>query len=265
MRKELITIKNVYKNYGFLEVLKGLSAEIFEGETLVILGRSGVGKSVLLRLIMGLEQPDKGEIFIEKKSVEDQGHSLPDKEIEMGMLFQSGALFDSLTIGENVAFPLTSCHGRKKFGALDEDAVRERVKRSLELVGLSGIERKMPSDLSGGMKRRVAMARLIVYKPQVLLYDEPTTGLDPVTSMQISELIATIQKELQATSIVVTHDISSALRVGDRLALHYDGQLAYVASKEDFIQSKHPLVTQFLDPFSKLKNYIHCESGSLHE
>lgn len=246
--KAAIKTHNLYKNYGNLAVLTGLSLEVFESETLVIIGRSGVGKSVLLRLIMGLENPDEGYIMVNGRCQSHLRDSERHEHTDVGMLFQSSALFDSLSIQENVAFPLTCRRGRERFGYLSRHDIAMRVDEALELVGLSGTQEKMPSDLSGGMKRRAALARLIVYRPSILLYDEPTTGLDPVTAMQINELIVMIQVQLRATSIVVTHDLNSALSIGDRLALHHEGKIACVDDKDSFLQSKHPLVMQFLLP-----------------
>jgi phospholipid/cholesterol/gamma-HCH transport system ATP-binding protein len=242
-----ISTNQLNKSYGPNHILKGLTLDVIQGETLVILGRSGVGKSVLLRLLMGLEEVDHGTIMIEGVNQTE----LSEKEkllnrSRMGMLFQGAALFDSLTVAENIAFALGTRLAREVFGDLNTAQINERVDHALELVGLSGTQYRMPSDLSGGMKKRAALARLVAYRPKILLYDEPTTGLDPITSMQISELICTMQKELGATSIVITHDIPSALKVSNRLALHHEGQIAYIAEKATFIQSDHPLVQQFL-------------------
>lgn len=237
----MIRVHEVWKRYGKLEVLKGLSLDIFDGETLVILGRSGVGKSVLLKQIIGLETPDKGYIEVDNQKVSDLTVRAIRTQIKpMGMLFQGSALFDSMDVGQNTSFYL-----RQHSHSLSESEVQERVAQALEMVGLAGTERKMPSELSGGMRKRAALARLIVYRPQIILYDEPTTGLDPITSMQINELINQTKKELKATSIVVTHDIRSALEVGDRLAFHSDGKIAHVAPKSEFLQIDDPLLHDF--------------------
>lgn len=233
----MIEIHDLYKTFGDNQVLQGLSLQIKTGETLVILGRSGVGKSVLLKHIIGITKPDSGYIDVDGVRVTDiRGEKLSDATKNMGMLFQGGALFDSMTIAENTGFFLTQ-HGNLKTGKkYSKGEIKDFVDQALEMVGLAGTQDKIPSDLSGGMKKRAALARLIVYRPQYLLYDEPTTGLDPMTAMHINELIVKIQEELKATSIVVTHDIISSLFVSDRLALHKDGKIAYVEETNEFLK-----------------------------
>ncbi len=239
----MIHVHDIWKRYGKLQVLKGLSLDILDGETLVILGRSGVGKSVLLKQIIGLESPDKGYVEVDGQKVTDLTRRAIRKSLKpMGMLFQGSALFDSMTVGENTAFYLN-----QHSPSLSESEVKDRIKTALAMVGLEGTEGKMPSELSGGMRKRAALARLIVYRPQIILYDEPTTGLDPITSMQINELINQTKKELNATSIVVTHDIRSALEVGDRLAFHNDGKIAQIAPKEEFLQIDDPILHDFFN------------------
>jgi phospholipid/cholesterol/gamma-HCH transport system ATP-binding protein len=237
----MIKVSNLYKSYGKNAVLKGLNLEIQTGETLVILGRSGTGKSVLLKQIMAIEKPDSGEIYLDEICLT----TLKENKLyfaikEMGMLFQASALFDSMTVGENVAFYMRQ-HQR-----LSEKEIADRVQNALRMVGLEGTEQLMPSDLSGGMRKRAALARLIVYRPKVLLYDEPTTGLDPITAMQINDLIVQIQHELHATSVVVTHDICSAFHVADRIALNHEGKILYITTKEEFIKIDDPIVQTFL-------------------
>lgn len=241
--KVMIKVRNLFKSYGKLQVLKGLNLDVLEGETLVILGRSGVGKSVLLRQILGIETPDKGTVEVGGKQISSMSERLRYSAVKsMGMLFQGSALFDSMTVGENIAFYL-----REHESTLSENHIKERVDTALQMVGLDGTQAKLPSALSGGMRKRAALARLIVYRPHILLYDEPTTGLDPITSGQINGLILKTQKELKATSIVVTHDLRSAMEVGDRLAFHHEGVIAQIASKEDFFKIDDPLLHQFFE------------------
>lgn len=241
----MIEVKDLFKSYAGQAVLKGLNLSVKEGETLVVLGRSGVGKSVLLKQIIAIEKPDSGSVSVAGR---DLAKLLKPEILEllkqMGMLFQGGALFDSMNIYENVAFHLRE-HGFKGKPCC-EDEIRRRVFDALSCVGLQGVEEKNPSELSGGMRKRAALARIIVYHPRILLYDEPTTGLDPITAMQINELIVRVQKQLQATSIVVTHDMASAMRVADRLALHHDGAIKHIAAKEDFFAIEDPLLQDFL-------------------
>lgn len=248
----MIVIKNLCKKYGALEVLKNLDLEVQEGETLVILGRSGVGKSVLLRQILGIEVPDSGTVEIDGANL----NTIPVAERnmirqQMGMLFQGGALFDSLNVGENVAFYL-----RQHRGKHSEDEIQHRVAEALEMVDMGGTQEKMPSDLSGGMRKRAALARVIVYRPRIILYDEPTTGLDPITAMQINQLIIDIQNELQGTSIVVTHDIKSAMEVGDRLAFHFDKRIAHIAQKHEFLKIDDPQILAFFTNATLTREYL---------
>ena len=239
----MIKIRNLWKRYGKLQVLAGLDLDIQSGETLVILGRSGVGKSVLLKHIIGISKPDAGTIEVDGLCISDlQGADLYKVVLNMGMLFQGAALFDSMNVEDNIAFFLKQ-HGDPKTGKKYSKAeIQERVDHALEMVNLEGTQKKMPSELSGGMKKRAGLARLIVYRPSILLYDEPTTGLDPITAMHINELIVKTQQELKATSIVVTHDILSALFVGDRLALINEGKIAYIDEPKKFIEIKDPII-----------------------
>ncbi len=252
-KKATIVIRHLKKKYGNIEVLKDLNLDVLEGETLVILGRSGVGKSVLLKQIIGIETPNKGYVEVNGVRISDINPIIRHRSVKnMGMLFQGAALFDSMNVFENTAFYL-----RQHEHHLTEKEIRDRVNEALEMVGLQGTQSKMPSDLSGGMRKRAALARLIVYRPTIILYDEPTTGLDPITSMQINELIIATQKKLQATSIVVTHDIRSALEVGDRLAFHDEGRIRQIAPKRDFVHIDDPLLRSFFEnaaiPYEEIK------------
>jgi phospholipid/cholesterol/gamma-HCH transport system ATP-binding protein len=242
-KKPMIIVKDLWKSYNSLQVLKGLNLEVYPGETVVILGRSGVGKSVLLRQLIGIERPDKGVVEVDGQFISEMG---PTRRLHaarnMGMLFQGAALFDSMNVGENTAFYL-----RQHETNLSEKEIQSRLATALKMVGLGGTEKKMPSELSGGMRKRAALARLIVYRPNIVLYDEPTTGLDPITSMQINDLINQTKKELNATSIVVTHDIRSAFTVGDRLAFHDEGRIVAIAPKHEFLHSEDPRLQAFFE------------------
>lgn len=243
----MISIQNLSKSFGDFQVLKNLCLDIETSSTLVVLGRSGVGKSVLLKLMIGVFAPDEGSIFIDDLEVTALTRKERLKKMRnVGMLFQGSALFDSMNIADNTSFFLRQ-HGNLETGrAYTKAEIKDRVDHTLEMVGLAGVQEKMPSDLSGGMRKRAGLARLIIYRPTILLYDEPTTGLDPITAMQINDLIVKVQEELKATSIVVTHDIISALSVGDRFALHEGGNIVHEAKPEAFMKLDHPTI-QFLN------------------
>ncbi len=242
----MIKIQNLWKKFGTLQVMGGLNLEVKTGETLVILGPSGIGKSVLLKHIIGITKPDAGTVEIDGVCITNlEGDKMFETLRNMGMLFQGGALFDSMNVEQNVGFYLS------QHGHFSKKEIGDRVKEALNMVGLPNTEKKMPSELSGGMKKRAALARLIAYRPSILLYDEPTTGLDPITAMQINELIVKTQKELKATSIVVTHDMFSALYVGDRLSLIRDGKIAHIATPDDFLKIDDPLIKFLYNTISK--------------
>lgn len=242
----MIEIKGLHKSFGANQVLRELDLTVQDGETLVIIGRSGGGKSVLLKHIIGILEPDQGQILIDGADV----FSLPDHEqekyrLQLGMLFQGSALFDSLTVKENVGFSLYE-HTR-----LPEKEIEEKVKEQLAMVGLPDIENLMPSSLSGGMKKRVGLARAICSEPKIMLYDEPTTGLDPINADVINDLIIQMQEQLKVTSIVVTHDMTSAYKVGDRIAMLYEGRIIGIGTPEEFKNTKDPIIKQFITGSAK--------------
>jgi len=243
---KMIEIIKVSKNFQNHKVLDHLSLKVEKGTTCVIIGRSGCGKSVLLKHIVGILKPDSGKIMVMGKDIS----RLDPKEIntlrlKMGMVFQGGALFDSMTVGENVGFGLI------EHAHLSHRELLERVEESLAMVDLHGIENLNPSQLSGGMKKRVALARAICIKPEIIFYDEPTTGVDPITADSINELIRSMHDKLKVTSIVVTHDMKSAYRVGDKLAMLYQGQIIAEGTPEDIQKSDHPVVHQFINGLAK--------------
>lgn len=240
-RDLFVEFKDVTKAYGSKQVLRGVDLKVYRGEVLVILGGSGSGKSVTLRHMLGLEAPDSGRVFVEEEDITDH----PEEELyrvrkKFGMLFQSGALFDSMTVFENVAFPL------REHADMSEEEIARAVKEKLELVSLPNAEQLMPVDLSGGMRKRVGLARSIVLDPKMILYDEPTTGLDPITAQKINELIIDLQSKLNVTSVVVTHDIQSAFSVGDRIAFLNKGIFEWVGTMEEARDSDHPVLREFL-------------------
>lgn len=242
----MIAIKEVSKNFESHKVLNNVNLNIEKGQTTVIIGRSGCGKSVLLKHIVGILKPDSGKIFIDRQDIS----SLNEKQmkimnLKIGMVFQGGALFDSMTVGENVGFALIEHQHVEKRELL------ERIEESLSLVDLSGIENLMPAELSGGMKKRVSLARAICMKPEIILYDEPTTGVDPITADSINELIKSMHDKLQVTSIVVTHDMKSAYRVADKIAMLYQGRIIAEGTPDEIQNTDNPVVHQFINGLAK--------------
>ena len=238
----MIRLVDVYKSFGTKEVLAGFSLDVVEGETMVIIGYSGTGKSVAIKHIVGLLDPDAGEVWVDGKRVDQ----LPRRELyelraQIGYVFQFAALFDSLTIGDNVAM------GLRKRSGLSEEEILNRTTEALELVDLPGVENRFPAELSGGMRKRVGIARAIALRPKYILYDEPTTGLDPVTSAVINELMIRMREKLGVTSIVITHDMKSAFSVGSRVAMLYEGTVRQVGTVDEIKRTTDPVVRQFIE------------------
>ena len=238
----VVAVENLHKSFEGLKVLNGISLSVSRGETLAVLGRSGTGKSVLLRLIIGLEKPDSGSVCIHGQDIAGLAlDRVGEIRKKMGFLFQHAALYDSLTVAENVAFPLE--HHRRDISRSERG---DRVKRLLAEVGMEGDFGKMPSDISGGMQKRVGLARALALEPEILLLDEPTAGLDPISSAEIDDLILKLQRERQMASIVVTHDLHSARIIANRLALLDQGNVVIEGAFEDLQQSDIVLVKEFL-------------------
>src|SRR3989338_6944753 len=237
----MIEARKLVKAFNGRLVLNQLNLSVNKGETLVIIGRSGCGKSVFIKHLIGLMKPDSGEILIDGKTVSALSFKqLNQLRMRFGMLFQGSALFDSMTVGENVGFSLT------EHTDLSPRAVQERVQESLEHVGLKGIEDLKPSELSGGMKKRVALASAICMRPEILLYDEPTTGLDPIMADAINDLIIQMHDALKMTSIIVTHDMTSAYKIATRIAMLYQGKIVQSGTPDEIRHSKDPVVRQFI-------------------
>ena len=237
----MIGVRGLTKKIGRQEILRGVDLEVAKGETLAIIGRSGGGKTVLLKHLIGLMLPDAGEIWIEGENIIGLSErKLAAIRSKVGILFQGGALFDSLTVGENVAFPL------REAGERDSEVIGGKVSEMLEVVELEGTESKMPVSLSGGMKKRVGLARAIIRRPSCILYDEPTSGLDPIVSDSINRLIRRLQTRFQVTSIVVTHDMKSAFHVADRVAYLHEGKVYFHGTPAELERSTDPLIQDFL-------------------
>jgi len=239
----MIKLRNLRKSFGKQDVLLDVNLDIRRGETIVIIGQSGGGKSVILKHMIGLLQPDGGEVSVDNVTISTpkffDTHTIRKR---MGMLFQMGALFDSMTTGENIAFALREHHPE-----LSEKQIQDQVTEKLQLINLvPEFRTKMPNELSGGMKKRVALARAIALSPEILLYDEPTTGLDPITSDVINDLILDMQSKLGVTSVVVTHDMVSAFKVADRIAMLYKGRIIEIGTVDEIKNTSNPFVKQFI-------------------
>jgi phospholipid/cholesterol/gamma-HCH transport system ATP-binding protein len=237
----VIVFRDLHKRFGAKEVLRGFSLDVQDGETMVVIGFSGSGKSVALKHVVGLLEPDDGAVEVDGAVVHElERDALMALRARIGFVFQFAALFDSMTVRENLAL------GLERRG-LEPPAIAERVGEALALVELDGIEGRLPAELSGGMRKRVGLARAIALRPQYLLYDEPTTGLDPVTAAVINRLMVRTREKLGVTSIVVTHDMTSAYAVGDRIAMLYRGQIRQVGTVEQIQRTHDPIVRQFID------------------
>jgi phospholipid/cholesterol/gamma-HCH transport system ATP-binding protein len=237
----LIEFHKVWKQFGRQIVLSHVDLEIREGESLVIIGASGSGKSVMLKHIVGLLQPDDGEVWFDGKRIDN----LPERQLakireQFGFLFQMGALFDSMNVGDNVAFPLVQHTDKSK------EEIAKLAEEKLRMVGLPGIGKQMPAELSGGQRKRVALARAIALGPRIILYDEPTTGLDPIRSDVINELIIKLQRDLKVTSVIVTHDMHSAFKIADRIVMLSDGKLVADGTPDEIRDSQDPIVHRFV-------------------
>ncbi len=241
----MIEIRNLHKSFGGTSVLRGIDLDVPTGESVVVLGRSGTGKSILLKQIIGLMKPDRGSIRVDGREIVGTHYDgLSRLRRRFGMLFQQAALFDSMSVAENIGLGLREHSNR------DEDEIATKVAETLALVNLPGVETMRPADLSGGMRKRVGLARAIAVDPEYMLYDEPTTGLDPVSAMQINELILELQEKLDITSIVVTHDLHSAFIVGNRLCLLHDGRIHVQGGPDEIRATDDPIMREFLDAFA---------------
>lgn len=237
----MIEVIDLYKSFNGREVLRGVNLKVEKGQTLALIGGSGKGKSILLKHIIGLTRPDRGKVLIDNQDISKlRGKLLKRLKERFGIVFQGSALFDSLTVFENVAFPLME---KTRMNALQ---IRDSVLKELARVGLSGEENKYPAEISGGMKKRVALARCLVMNPEIVLFDEPTTGLDPLIGKAIHKLISECQKNLKFTSIIVTHEIPAIFSLVDRVAMLYDGKIIAVGTPDEINTSKDPVIHQFI-------------------
>jgi phospholipid/cholesterol/gamma-HCH transport system ATP-binding protein len=246
----MIEVRHLKKSFGSHRILDGVSFAVETGESVVIIGRSGGGKSVLLKHLIGLLTPDAGQVLIDGEDISGMNErQLLRVRGKFGMLFQGAALFDSLTVAENVAFALRREH------KIPAKEIRRKVADVLDVVELSGTEEKKPSELSGGMRKRVGLARAIIYQPQIVLYDEPTTGLDPVVSDSIDQLILRVRDRLKVTTVVVTHDMRSARRVGQRILMLHEGKIYFAGTPEEVFNSTDPVVHRFVNGISVPKEH----------
>ncbi|MBD2753869.1 ABC transporter ATP-binding protein [Spirosoma validum] len=237
----IISIRGLKKSFGSLHVLKGVDLEVNKGENVVVLGRSGTGKSVLIKIMVGLLKPDAGHVVVLGQDVETlRGKELDEFRQKVGFSFQSSALYDSMSIRENLEFPLV-----RNVRNLSRDEVNQAVEKALDDVGLSQTINQMPSELSGGQRKRIGIARTLILKPEIMLYDEPTAGLDPITSIEINNLINDVQERLGATSIIITHDLTCAKSTGDRVAMLLDGRFERVGTFDEVFADPDERIQQF--------------------
>jgi phospholipid/cholesterol/gamma-HCH transport system ATP-binding protein len=246
----MIEARQLKKNFGPQRVLDGVDLRVEKGESVVIIGRSGGGKSILLKHLIGLLRPDEGDVIIDGESIARMNErQLFKVRRKFGMLFQGAALFDSLTVAENVAFVL------QREGKLTGPEISKKVDQALDMVDLGGTQDKKPAELSGGMRKRVGLARAIVYEPEIVLFDEPTTGLDPIVADSIDQLIVRVREQLEVTTVAVTHDMRSARRIGQRILMLYHGRIHFTGTPDDVFQSKDPLVYRFVNGISDPKEH----------
>jgi phospholipid/cholesterol/gamma-HCH transport system ATP-binding protein len=246
----MIEARQLKKSFGPQRVLNGVNLRVEKGESVVIIGRSGGGKSILLKHLIGLLTPDEGEVIIAGESIAQMNErQLLKVRRKFGMLFQGAALFDSLTVAENVGFVL------QREGKLSEPEVAKRVDQALDMVDLGGTQNKKPAELSGGMRKRVGLARAIIYQPEIVLYDEPTTGLDPIVADSIDQLIVRIREQLEVTTLAVTHDMRSARRIGQRILMLHEGRIHFNGTPDEVFQSKDSMVYRFVNGISDPKEH----------
>ncbi|MEV4887278.1 ATP-binding cassette domain-containing protein [Chitinophaga ginsengisegetis] len=243
MNETVISIRNLYKSFGQKHVLQGIDLDLHKGENVVVLGRSGTGKSVLIKIIIGLLKPDAGTVNVLGEEVDQlKDAALRALRLKVGFSFQSSALYDSMTVGENLAFPL-----KRNQRDMTKDQIRKTIDIVLEAIGLPETINQMPSELSGGQKKRIGIGRTLILRPEIMLYDEPTAGLDPITSMELNKLIIAVQERFNTSSIIITHDLTCAKEVGDRVAVMDEGKFIRQGSFEEVFNEKEGLIKSFYD------------------
>jgi len=241
--ESVVSIKGLYKSFGELEVLKGIDFNLFKGENVAVLGKSGTGKSVLIKIIVGLLKPDQGEVIVLRKNIEQLNRKELDAlRLRIGFSFQSSALYDGMNVYQNLAFPLTM-----NFPNLTKKEVDIAVEEVLESVGLKDKIKQMPSDLSGGQRKRIGIARTLILKPEIMLYDEPTSGLDPITSAEIIELINEVQQQYNTSSVIITHDLTCAKNTGNRIAMMFEGRFLKIGKFEEVFESDNDQIKGFFN------------------